>query len=517
MNIINGIATFKIKEYVMNSRTILTLCIIQITYFTMPGYAAAPDPDIGKFEPAACPVDLPEGSDLGNRFEFGYVTVPEQHARPGGPVIQLAVARFKSISDNPAPDPLVLNTGGPGDSNMDQFIPMAAGPMGQVVLGQRDVVIIELRGLRYSKPALMCDEVFDAQLSMIDKNLRGKEANQILLVAMRASYDRFQKEGINLSAYNNAETAADIAMIMTTLGYDKFNMFGSSAGTIIAQHVMRDYPQRVRCVVLNAAVPFGHPFFRNMMSNASESLERMFEQCQADEACNAAYPDMEEKFFAYLEQLNKEPVTIRVKNPESGEEVSFVLNGDRLSTWIFASMYFNTQMPYSLSKLMAGDYSELQNSANIFFPMHNFSYGLSYTVFSSESMDFTVEEIGVCGRYSTFVDGMSMFFGPKLLAKANEFLKVKPLESSLLKPLKSDIPTLILNGQMDHVLPTAYIKDMASNLSNGYMYLFPGVAHSPIDAGPCAFIMAMEFLADPTKAPDNACMKDFKHEFLTVK
>jgi len=517
MNIINRIATFNIKEYVMNSRTILTLCISLITYFTMTSFAAAANPDIGKFEPATCPVDLPEGNDLGNRFEFGYVTVPEQHARPGGPVIQLAVARFRSFSCNPVPDPVVLNTGGPGDSNMDQFIPSMAGPMGQAILAQRDVVIIELRGLRYSKPALMCDKVFDAQLSIIDKDIKGEEANQILLTAIRASCDRFRKEGINLSAYNNVETAADIAMIMTTLGYDKFNIFGSSAGTMVAQHIMRDYPQRLRCVVLNAAVPFGHPFFRNMMSNASESLERMFKQCEADEACNTAYPDMEEKFFAYLEQLNKEPVTIRVQNPESGEEVSFVLNGDRLSTWIFASMYFNTQIPHTLSKFMAGDYSELQNSANIFFPMHNFSYGLSYTVFSSESLDFTVEDIEVCGRYSAFVDGMSMFFGPKLLAQANEFLKVKPLDRSLLKPLKSDIPTLILNGKMDHVLPTAYIKDMASNLSNSYMYLFPGVAHSPIDAGSCAFMMAMEFLADPTKAPDSACMKAFKHEFLTKK
>jgi pimeloyl-ACP methyl ester carboxylesterase len=501
----------------MNWRTILTLCIIQITYFTMTSFAAAANPDIGKFEPATCPVDLPEGSDLGNRLEYGYITIPEQHARPGGPVIQLAVARFKSFSDNPAPDPLVLNTGGPGDSNMDQFIPMAAGPMGQALLAQRDVVIIELRGLRYSKPALICDEVFEAQISMIGKDIRGKEANQILMAGMRASYDRFQKEGINLSAYNNVETAADIAMIMTTLGYDKFNIFGSSAGTMVAQHVMRDYPQRVRCVVLNAAVPLGQLFFRNMMSNASESLERMFELCKSDEACNAAYPDMEEKFFAYLEQLNKEPVTIQVKHPGSGEEVNFVLNGDRLSTWIFASMYFNTQIPYTLSKFMAGDYSELQNSANIFFPMHNFSYGLSYSIFSSESMDFTVEDIEVCGRYSAFADGMSMFFCPSLLAQAQEFWKVKPLESSLLKPLKSDIPTLIFNGEMDHVLPTAYIKDMASNLSNGYMYLFPGIAHSPIDSGSCAFMMTMEFLADPTKAPDSACMEQFKHEFRIEK
>lgn len=501
----------------MNLRTILTRCIILISFFTLTGCAPAPNPDIGKFESAICPVNLPEGSDLGNDLEFGYVTVPEQHAKPGGPVIQVAVARFKSISDNPVSDPLVLNTGGPGDSNMDQFIPMMAGLMGQALLAQRDVVIIELRGLRYSKPALICEIVFEAQLSMLDKDIKGEEANQILLTAMHASYDRFVKEGINLSAYNNVETAADIAMILTTLGYDKFNIFGSSAGTMVAQHVMRDYPERLRSVLLNAAVPFGHPFLKNMMLNATESLERMFKLCEADEDCRAAYPDLEEKFFAYLEQLNKEPVTIPVINPANGETVTFVLNGDRLSTWIFSSMYFNTQVPYSLSKFMAGDYSEIQNNAHIFFPMHRFSYGLSYTIFSSEGPDFTIEDIKVDGRYSAFVDGMSLFFGPKLLAQAQEFWKVKTLGSSLLKPLKSDIPTLILNGEMDHVLPMTYIKDMASHLSNGYMYLFPGVAHSPIDAGSCAFMMAMEFLADPTKAPDSACMEQFKHEFLTAK
>jgi hypothetical protein len=49
------------------------------------------------------------------------------------------------------------------------------------------------------------------------------------------------------------------------------------------------------------------------------------------------------------------------------------------------------------------------------------------------------------------------------------------------------------------------------------MYLFPGIAHSPIDAGSCAFMMTMEFLADPTKAPDSACMEQFKHEFRIEK
>ncbi len=501
----------------MNSRVISARCIVLVLFLAVTGWATPPNSDIGKFEPAACFVDLPEGSDLGSGCEFGYVTVPEQHAEPGGPVIQVAVARFRSIGTDPLPDPVVLNTGGPGDSNMDQFIPLMTEPMGQALLAQRDVVIIELRGLRYSKPALICEEVYEAQLHMLDKDIRSEEGNRLLLTAMRASYDRFVEEGVHLSAYNNVDTAADIAMIMTTLGYEEFNLFGSSAGTIVAQHVMRDYPERLRAVVLNAAVPFGQSFLEDMMLNAAESLERMFALCEADEACRAAYPHMEKRFFDHLRQLNREPVTIPVKDPESGKAIDLVLNGDRLSTWLFTSMYTNTQVPSSLSRLMAGDYSELQNSANIFFPMHNFSYGLSYSVFSSEFGGFTVDDCRVGGRYAAFANGTCMFFGPQLLAQAQEFWKVEPIDRLLLKPVKSNVPTLILNGQMDHVLPATHIKDMASHLSNGHVYLFPGVAHSPIDAGSCAFMMVMEFLADPTKAPDSACMQEFEHGFLTER
>ena len=501
----------------MHSRLTLARHILLASFLAATVWAAPPDPGIGTFEPAPCPVDLPAGDDLAGRFEFGYVTVPELHAAPDGSTIQVAVARFRSTGADPAPDPVILNTGGPGDSNMDQFIPMMTGPMGQAILAQRDVVIIELRGLRYSKPALICEEVFEAQRRMLEKDIEAEEANRILLAAMRASHDRFVGQGINLSAYNNVETAADIAMIMTTLGYARFNLFGSSAGTIVAQHVMRDYPNRVRAVVLNAAVPFGHPFLEEMMLNASRSLERMFRLCEADEACRAAYPDMEKRFFDYLSQLNREPVIVPLKDPASGETVRFVLNGDRLSTWLFSSMYGNTQVPSSLARFMAGDYSELQNDAQIFFPMRRFSYGLSYSIFSSEFVDFTGAGARVDGRYAAFADGASMFFGPKLLADAQEFWKVKRLAPSLLKPLNSSVPTLILNGEMDHVLPAERIAGTASHLKNGHVYLFPGVAHSPIDTGPCAFTMAMEFLADPTKAPDSTCMREFKHRFRTER
>ena len=89
---------------------------------------------------------------------------------------------------------------------------------------------------------------------MASKDVRSEQGRQILVDAMRECHDRLVGQGVNLSAYNNVETAADIAMVMTALGYDRFNIFGTSAGTMVAQHVMRGSPERVRSALLNAAI-----------------------------------------------------------------------------------------------------------------------------------------------------------------------------------------------------------------------------------------------------------------------
>ena len=99
--------------------------------------------DIGKFREAPCPFTLPEGLVLGENFKFGYINVPEFHAKPNGKTLELAVAIFPSTESIHEPDPIVMNTAGPGKSNMDQFVFLIAGGLGNYILPHRDIVIIE--------------------------------------------------------------------------------------------------------------------------------------------------------------------------------------------------------------------------------------------------------------------------------------------------------------------------------------------------------------------------------------
>lgn len=484
--------------------------LIALTLILVAACSRAPSSTVGHYEAIECPLEVSAEQEV----QCAFFSVPERHDRRDGKVIQVAIAQFLSTNPDAAPDPLVLLSGGPGDSNFQSFFPMLSGPLGQVLLSQRDVVIIESRGLFHSRPNLITEEVFAAQLEMVGSNVLGEEAKSILLAAVRRSYARFMEEGIDVPAYNNVETAADIDFILATLGYEQFNLFGTSAGTLVAQMVMRNHPDRLRAVILNAAVPEGSALFENMMGNAARSLSEYFARCEADEACSVAYPQLEARFLNLLAELNASPVQLDVKNPMTQETMTLVLNGDKVSSWVFLSMYWNTQIIRSIDKFSKGDFTEIKENPGTFFPMSHFAYPLGYIAATAENPDFHVSSGTTPDGYQIFLDGLNLTFSPQLIEASRDMWRDKRPAPASAEPLKSDIPTLIMNGALDHVIPQESLDRLTSGLQNSYQFVFEGVAHSPVDTGQCGLRMTMEFLADPSSAPDSACMEAYRHTFV---
>ncbi len=476
-------------------------------------YSQTVSKDIGKFRESACSFPLPEGLVLGENFKFGYVTVPEFHNKPYGKTLELAVAIFPSTDSIHESDPIVMNTSGPGKSNMDNFIPQIASGLGVYLLPHRDIVIIELRGLRYSKPFLMCDEVFNAKKSMLDKNLSTDETMAILREALKASKDRFDKEQVNLSAFNNVETAADIVMILDELGYDKFNLVGSSAGTLVAHHVIRDYPEQVRCAIMDAGFPLDSTVFKDYTPNIIQTLKRYFEECRNNPQCNAAYPDLENLFLNLINTLNKKPVILSLNDPTDGKEIQFVFNGYQLSSFLLINLFYSTQLPYLLGKLLDGDYSDVKQYANSFLETNYFADGLGNTVFISEVCKYSLSDIEIAPEYSVFAEGITRFgMGGAYFQEVQNIWNISKLDTKEIQYNgQYDVPVLVLNGVYDPVNPLKYDEIMKKHLSNCYIYRFDGVPHSAFDnATACVLPMFLEFLKDPTKAPDSSCMKNYK-------
>src|SRR5947199_8818226 len=66
------------------------------------------------FQTENCPFKAGSGVFKRSDIRCGYLVVPESRQRDSGKTIKVAVAIFKATRPNPAPDPLVYLSGGPG-------------------------------------------------------------------------------------------------------------------------------------------------------------------------------------------------------------------------------------------------------------------------------------------------------------------------------------------------------------------------------------------------------------------
>ncbi len=466
----------------------------------------------GKFVEATCPLELPADILESGKFLYGHMSVPEFFKHPGGKTLELAIAIFKCRTDTSLHDPLVLCSGGPGLSNMDDFVPALAGGLGDLFLQTRDVVIIETRGLKYSGSFLQIPELEELQLSLLNQNLTADQTIALYLDTLHAAYARFEKEGLNMSAFNTREISNEVAFVMKELGYGKFSFFGTSYGTEIAQYLMFNYPERLASVVMNGTMDItlgGHHMHTSLIS----TMEALFEELQSNSEYAEAYPDLKGRFLRKMAALNNSPDTLRLTYRKTMEEYDVLLNGNRVALWIFHQMYANTQIQMSIQKIVNGDYSEIIANPGLIFPVPEFSTGLNLSVFLSETKDIQPESIPVEGEYAVMVKGIALsLFGPYFWEQAQE---VWPVNGAVPPAqIETDIPVLLLSGQMDYLCRPSYAKQFAQNQQNSYLFLFEDVAHSPVDKGECAIMMLKEFFDNPKRAPDASCMDGFHHEIL---
>ena len=468
--------------------------------------------NLGQFTSTDCPIEIPEELLKSGNFSYGNMKVPEFSKKPKGNTIELAVAIFKCKSDTATHEPLVLCAGGPGMSNIDDFVPDLTGGLGELFLNNRDVVVIESRGLKYSKPYLACPGLEKLQLSLVEKNLTADETIDLYLDTLQNVYNRFTSEGVNLSAFNSFEISNEIAYVMKQLGYEKFSLFGTSYGTMVAQNLLLNHSDRLVSVVMNGTMDLNRGGY-DMHTNMINMLDSIFEKCQNDTKYAASFPDLKNRFIDLLKRLNEKPDTIMAKYWVDGNTYKVVLNGNRLSVWLFNQMYGNTQIPLTIHKILSGDYSEIIENPGLIFPLHEFSMGLSLSVFLSETSDIKPNNIPIDGEYADLVRGCATsLFTPYFWNKAKNIWKVSSTDAN--KSIVTSVPILLLAGKMDYLCLPSYAIEFSKKQKNSYLYIFEGVAHSPVDQGSCAIMMLKEFFDNPTKAPDNSCMKEFQHEFI---
>jgi len=460
---------------------------------------------VPRFEAGSCEFDLPAGAVDGRDVKCGTLVVYEEHADPSSPTIQLAVAIIPSQAARPAPDPIVFNQGGPGFGSIDTYLPLL---LKSPFRARRDLVLFDQRGTGHSNPALTCPEVIDASIATLDQALTAAQADAEFSTASLLCRDRLAHAGVNLSAYNTQESAADIEDLRVALGYQQLNLYGVSYGSLLVLDTVRFFPLSVRSAIVDGVVPPQG----NMTTGAPYSEDRafteLFKACTADATCNTAYPNLEDTFFNLVDKLNQTPAKIHVVDQQTRIIYPAVLNGDGLLAAVFQAMYESDlvpALPEIIRRANAGNFDALEPIVALINLNRDWDIGMYWSVICAENADFEPNFITYPGvRPQLAKDQNVNNQATKALCQA---WKVRDLAPVLNTPVTSTVPTLVLNGRFDPITPPANGILVARTLANSTVITVPTTAHGAFPAGGACISQIMgTFVDNPLLKVDTRCI-----------
>jgi pimeloyl-ACP methyl ester carboxylesterase len=481
--------------------------------------AQAPVPAESRYDPANW--SLADCRTFGllvyeGRVDCGYVTVPRRHEQPEGPAIRLAVVVIGATGEDRRPDPLFIAQGGPGGSSIDTFAQALIDTPEARPATNRDLVVWDQRGTLYSQPMLRCSEVAALGRETIseppsrDPDPREREA-------YRACGERLAREAGDVSAFNSVQNAHDVEALRAALGYEEFNFYGVSYGTELGQYVMRQHPEHLRSVVLDAVVPTQFNLITGVPQVQQRIATKYLSGCEAEKACSSAFPDLGQRFVALLDRLDADPVQLRVANPQSqSETVEVYVGGEELASIIYQALYMpevTRFVPYVVDSADRGDFGLL---TGLLLPMllfdNSFADGMYMAVVCAARGDSDPAEAGR-GAIAERLKASGVRDAEALLQVCSDW-KVELLPRDVLDPVRSDVPTLLLSGELDPITPPEFAAEVAAGLTRAQQVTFPGGTHGQAFGSACANGVIQRFLDDPVAATEASCSLDPPEAFI---
>jgi pimeloyl-ACP methyl ester carboxylesterase len=415
----------------------------------------------------------------------GKLAVYENRASPTSRMIDLNIAVVPAASAEPAPDPLFFLAGGPGQAATESY-PLLSIAFNNIHQS-RDIVLVDQRGSGHSNPLTCPAPASDTQ-----------DAGGANSLADWAAGCLKQLDG-DPRFYTTSIAVQDLDQVRAALGYERVNLYGVSYGTRVALTYLRQFPERVRAVILDGVVPQTEDLGLNVARNAQQALDMIFQRCFEDTACQASFPELSSEFTDLVESLQSSPVKTNVAHPVSGEIQAFEFTRDVLANTIRLLSYTSetaallplqihtaySSMDYSL---LAAQYLIVSDQVD-----QGIANGLNYAVLCSEDVPFFTLAQAAQANQGTYMGNLQT-------DQLFEICKVWPrgeIPADFKQAVQSNAPVLMLSGEDDPVTPVSNAEIAAQTLTNSLSLVASGQGHNVIYRG-CLPLIAADFLNTAT-------------------
>jgi pimeloyl-ACP methyl ester carboxylesterase len=436
----------------------------------------------------------------------GKYAVYENRTAMSGRMILLNVVVAPAYTKAPQPDPVFFLAGGPGQGQA-RIASAGEDALMRELRRDRDIIFIDQRGTGNSN-SLDC--------SLNPKNAVQNYFIELFIPERVARCQRTLGEKAELQFYTTAIAVEDLAQVRAALGYEKINLYGVSYGTLVAFEYLRRYPQSIRALALAGVSTAAAKLPLQFAQGTERAMKRLLQDCSADPACAAAYPNLTNEFATVLAKLDDGAVTFEFQDQTRNDSEVVRLSRSVFVEQLRLMLYNHVSarlIPLMIHAAAHGDWTvfakiRARSSGNSAFAA---STGVYFTVTCSESVPFITENAIVKYTNGTIVDDYRV----RRHQRACQEWPRAPVLADFLEPVKSATPVLMLSGEIDPATPFEFAQAALTDLPNGRHIILRNTAHS--FASECARELIVKFIAEGSaKDLDESCAAHLRRPpFLT--
>ena len=419
----------------------------------------------------------------------GYLVVPENRKKPSGNKVKVPFLFARKPDQDSTRDIVLYTAGGPGYATIQVGDSLR---FNADALSFGGYLFFDQRGTRNAKPCLDCDGITEA---IRNAYRYGLKKDSLVAIAVTTCRKKFEKQGIDLSAYNTIESAADIADLRKVLNIDSLTLFGISYSGGLMLTVVRNHPQGIKSLLLNSPLPGYVNYEEHALFNHNEALNELFIRVENDSVQNVKFPDLRSRFRDYFSSLQSKQFAFPYTET-SGKTWTIHYSRNELLDAVFNRMNngeFQT-VPGVMQDLIEGKHAPYVKQVldSKFWEDGNLSYGMRLSVYCSEQIAYSdINRVRDQDRVLPWLAGYPFNNVNHTLC---ECWKVKPEPAYAKTSVYSAIPALVSAGMLDPWTRPFYNRLIKRTMPNAQLIIIKDRAHV---AGFAKLIP--EFMANPYK------------------
>jgi pimeloyl-ACP methyl ester carboxylesterase len=460
--------------------------------------------------------------------------VPENREDPDSRFIELHFVKLNSRwgRDNEEKDDVEEDSGLPPGKRDDPVIYLTGGPGARVtyyvkrfkdhtLLDHRDLYILEQRGIGFSDD--FCP-FYSGRKPEMDDVSTFAESLQASLSRKADCATNASAAGVDLTGYNTIENARDVKALRRALGFEQWNVWGISYGSILGQAYVKEDEEGILAVALDAIMPLeirDSELYWRVAHWYDRDLQKLQEICQRQAGCAKHYPDLGGRLREAIQSVLDNPIEVDVKDIESYPSGKARFFQDIVAFLPFIFLYEQDNYPGLPGLIYAWADAVERRDETLFKAIATAaggggfgesSQGMSNAIFCMDGDEEAQARAGKKDILEHPVLGAAIGTAESYdrgVVLCNELgMPQRPADE--FEAVQTSLPALIIEGEMDPITPPPNAHAILPGFENGTYVEFPYAGHGPSRSVECAGHLLNKFYDNPDAEPDLGCVDEME-------